>query len=472
VKIILEPIIAPASFEEKLEEELVAWFEKNLFVPLQAAFAEDRMNATDDWYEFPEMLESLGYSRSEMPQIRADDREALVSFLAAQGIGYVTEIALPNAYRPTQELYSGEKLKKAREHAGGERALLVASDRRILDGHHQWFARYLDHPFDTVEALVFDSRIPRLIREANRFPAVERENAVRNNAVPDLAELIAALNSGRISYAEGVFSGRFSAILSKSLRSIGAKYEKASKTYRIEQGDLPYNIRGAIAASKARAAAINRKLLDAAADVAASVAAAPSLGLKLEKFTTELVGNLEEQFVESVAAAGNDVPAIEFVATPPDFTPAMIADVRETLTENLTLSIKTFTDAEVVRIRELAEENWNAGGRVDLIERIVEERFDVTRRKARFLARQETSMVASEFARARAQEIGSTEYVWHTRHDDRVRHDHQELNGTTQSWDDPPIVDKSRDRRANPGMDFGCRCVAQPILNLAARRVA
>ena len=74
----------------------------------------------------------------------------------------------------------------------------------------------------------------------------------------------------------------------------------------------------------------------------------------------------------------------------------------------------------------------------------------------------------------RYRELGSTEYVWETAGDGKVRpthgesNDHRSLNGRRFSWDAPPIVDAASGRRCHPGQDFGpCRCVARPILVFA-----
>jgi SPP1 gp7 family putative phage head morphogenesis protein len=390
-------------------------------------------------------------ARQDLPRIHADDREALVSFLAARGIGSRPERARPDAYRPAQDGYSAGNLEVARVRKTNDRPIVVSSDRYVLDGHHQWFKTLLDTPLEMLDAVVLDAPIRRLVREAALFPGAERVNAV-----PDLDVLVAAISSGRISYASGVFSGRFSAALSRALRSVGARFDPAAKVYRVDPRSLPYGLRGALAEARMRSERLHKGIADRAAEIGAQVSAFPTLGLDLERYTRRLLGELERRFRASLAEAKRATPAAEAIAVPPDFSPTMVADIRDTLTHNLELSIKTFTDEEVLKVRELAEANWVAGGRVDLLREIIEERFAVTRRKAKFLAVQETSMVASEFARARAQEIGSSEYVWHCRQDDRVRPDHLELDGTTQSWDDPPVVDQQHDRRANPGMDFNC----------------
>lgn len=468
MKIELPPIIAPASFEEELEAELIAWWRETLFDPLLELFDGDRPNSADDWMPFPARLESLRVPRSRMPQIPADDREALVSFLETRRIKHERGAVLPGALRPTQELWSPSKVEAARHHGGGDRPILVGCDDRILDGHHQWYQALLDRPEHKIDVIVFSAPIRRLLREAHEFPGTTRENAIAG----DVAHLAAAINSGTISYADGVFSGKFSSEIGRAIRAMGGTFDKAAKVYRITPSEIPYALRGAFAEARARAERINKGVRDRASEIGANVAASPTLGLKLDAFTANLIADLEEQFRDAMLSAATTEKAIDFVTTPPDFTPDMVADVRETLTENLTLSVKTFTDDEVKTLRQIAEQNWERGGRVDRLEEAIERRFEVTKRKARFLARQETSMVASEFARARAESIGSTDYVWHTRHDYKVRHDHQELNGKTFAWSEPPIVDQARGRRANPGMDYGCRCVARAILNLAARRVA
>jgi|GEM_PF-5029162 SPP1 gp7 family putative phage head morphogenesis protein len=438
-----------------------------VFDPEKIKSAITRQNALPDWFPFPSHVGSLGMARQDLPQIRSEDRDALVSFLETRGIKSHRETSRPDAYRPTQGGYSTVNLHLARVRQGPDRPILVSHDRRILDGHHQWFKSLLDTPLERIDAIVFDAPIRRLLREAARFPGAERANAV-----PDSDRLVAAVKSGRVSYADGVFSGSFSAPVSRALRALGARFDKGAKVYRVDPKTLPYGLRGALGEARARAKRLHEEIRDLAASIGEKVSSFPTLGIELERFARALVGSLESSFRASLAAAARSQPALEVVTAPPDFSPTMIADVRETLSENLALSVKTFTDGEVLKLRELAEANWMEGGRVDRLRELIEERFAVTRRKAKFLAVQETSMVASEFARARAQEIGSSEYVWHCRQDNRVRPDHLELDGTTQSWDDPPIVDQAHDRRANPGMDYNCRCVARPILNFAARRVA
>ncbi|GAG93926.1 unnamed protein product, partial [marine sediment metagenome] len=70
----------------------------------------------------------------------------------------------------------------------------------------------------------------------------------------------------------------------------------------------------------------------------------------------------------------------------------------------------------------------------------------------------------SEYKQQRYLDIGITKYEWSTSNDERVRDDHKQLDGKIFSFKTPPVVDRRTGRRANPAEDFGCRCVAIPIL--------
>jgi uncharacterized protein with gpF-like domain len=42
------------------------------------------------------------------------------------------------------------------------------------------------------------------------------------------------------------------------------------------------------------------------------------------------------------------------------------------------------------------------------------------------------------------------------------------LNGMKFSWTEPPITNKQTGARNNPGCDFGCRCLALPVIRIGA----
>lgn len=104
-------------------------------------------------------------------------------------------------------------------------------------------------------------------------------------------------------------------------------------------------------------------------------------------------------------------------------------------------------------------------GSVDEVRTQVQARFDKARDSADELSRVEVGRFNGELTQARQQAVGVTEYDWDTSHDERVRPDHAELDGTRQSWDDPPIADQRSGFRAHPGGCNFCRCAAIPVMD-------
>ena len=83
-----------------------------------------------------------------------------------------------------------------------------------------------------------------------------------------------------------------------------------------------------------------------------------------------------------------------------------------------------------------------------------------TEKRARLIARDQTSKLNSALNQQRSQNLGVEEYDWRTANDERVRDSHKSKNGKTFRWDTPP-----KDT-GHPGQDIQCRCVAQAIINV------
>lgn len=81
-------------------------------------------------------------------------------------------------------------------------------------------------------------------------------------------------------------------------------------------------------------------------------------------------------------------------------------------------------------------------------------------KRAKLIARDQTSKLNSALNQQRQQNLGVEEYIWRTAGDDRVRGSHSNKNGKIFRWDRPP-----KDT-GHPGQDIQCRCVAQPIIKL------
>jgi SPP1 gp7 family putative phage head morphogenesis protein len=114
------------------------------------------------------------------------------------------------------------------------------------------------------------------------------------------------------------------------------------------------------------------------------------------------------------------------------------------------------------RVHDLAIQGLSTSARPgNIVEELMRTGL-VTKSRATLIARTETGRVATEFVKARANYIGSTEFIWRTAKDADVRPSHRLLEGKTFKWDQPPECDKGH--YALPGCIWNCRCFAEPVI--------
>jgi SPP1 gp7 family putative phage head morphogenesis protein len=100
----------------------------------------------------------------------------------------------------------------------------------------------------------------------------------------------------------------------------------------------------------------------------------------------------------------------------------------------------------------------------------LEHQFGVVKRRAKFIARDQTAKVNGEMTRLRQQDAGFEYFSWQDSHDSRVRHRHREIAQAetkygvgVYKWSDLPTGDNGQ--KIYPGSDFQCRCTARAIRN-------
>lgn len=146
--------------------------------------------------------------------------------------------------------------------------------------------------------------------------------------------------------------------------------------------------------------------------------------------------------------------------------------LRRWISDNV-VKIKSIPQTTLDEMREIILTGYRSGRSIRDIQREIQEAYNVTKHKARMLARDQVATLNSQISQAQQRDAGVTEYIWSTSKDSRVRDCHAELEGKTFSWDDPPEMwyeTKSRGivytgRHCHPGGDFLCRCVAIPKFN-------
>lgn len=130
--------------------------------------------------------------------------------------------------------------------------------------------------------------------------------------------------------------------------------------------------------------------------------------------------------------------------------------------ENLAKISSLATD-EIDTLEGMLDDAETTGMRPEELRDLIEERFDVTRSKADLLARDQVLKLNAKITEARQTQSGISKYIWSTSGDDRVRPMHDDLDGSEQSWDDPPVTNDDGDTN-HPGEDYQCRCVAIPVI--------
>jgi len=115
-------------------------------------------------------------------------------------------------------------------------------------------------------------------------------------------------------------------------------------------------------------------------------------------------------------------------------------------------------------VQKRTREHVASGRRYDSIVKEIRQMHQVTRNRATLIARTETAKASTALVQARSKYIGADEYIWHSVQDRDVRPMHQKLNGTRQSWNDPPVAEE-QGQRHHPGEFPNCRCFATPVID-------
>lgn len=286
------------------------------------------------------------------------------------------------------------------------------------------------------------------------YGPIMQELAFKGKLLNARDDLYKALMSGRITFSDGEFHGQLDSQISKELRLIGAKWKKGS--YKISMMELPIEVRAAISTGlvrqRERVARIDKRLgaIDPA-KIAESVKSADIFEITLDKTHKEVGKSLEN------------------ITVLPELTIKERKKIADEWQSNMDLWISNFTKDEILRLRTDIAKSTASTNRQEALHRSIERSYGVTESKAKFLARQETSLLMAKFKETRYTKAGIKEYKWSCVAGSKlhpVRPSHKILDGKIFSWDNPPITTAPGEplRRNNPGQDYNCRCSARPIV--------
>ncbi len=299
-----------------------------------------------------------------------------------------------------------------------------------------------------------EDEIIRLLREEIYVPILSEMGAVGDgvlrNSIEDLAD---AIRDSRISFEHGRFTGKFSSTISKELKKIGAKWEAKTKSYRLTSDKLPPEILSHIAQSKSRFESILTRI-----------------DKKLESLSPEEISekiSLQKSFDKTLWKVDSELnKTMKAVTVTPQLTRSRAKIIADDYTNNMKLYIQEWTQKSIKDLRQKMRDRSYEGLRYEGIIKEIQSSYGVSKRKAKFLARQETSLMITSFKQERYKESGISQYKWRCVSGTKlhpVRPMHKKLDGKIFSFDDPPVTSPNGSRN-NPGRDFNCRCTAIPIV--------
>lgn len=140
-------------------------------------------------------------------------------------------------------------------------------------------------------------------------------------------------------------------------------------------------------------------------------------------------------------------------------------NTRQWVLQNVDL-ITTIPKETLKRMYNVISGGQYAGKTAAEIGRQIQASYNVSKSHARFIARDQMAKLNARITQQQQTDAGITEYVWRTVGDGRVRESHRHLNGKRFKYSDPPVVDPKTGRRANPGEDYQCRCVALSVFDI------
>lgn len=204
--------------------------------------------------------------------------------------------------------------------------------------------------------------------------------------------------------------------------------------------------------------AAQRAYSDAMERYSRAVAARVAKGGSLEGMRLDLLA-LTEKFAPAARAMARKV------AVSARGEVARMAGLRRltaTVPEDEKAFIETFASFQLQLLRGNVDQQIGKLAQLRAEGRPDTEGLWVSRTRAQLIARTETQRLSNEIVAYWAQEYGSEEYEWNTARDERVRHGHARLHGTTQRYDAPPEKNDGFGH-GHPGSSPNCRCRPRPL---------
>lgn len=138
--------------------------------------------------EFIKLPSSLGFKRSELPQIPSEKMDDFLSYLKDVGCDYERYAAPANELTPSQNELDTDKADKIwSEGKAFDTPIIISADKYVLDGHHRWFAVKRNAPNEKMDTIMLGQNALPCIDLMHDFEHVE-VNDLKDNPVSSQPE--------------------------------------------------------------------------------------------------------------------------------------------------------------------------------------------------------------------------------------------------------------------------------------------
>ena len=133
-----------------------------------------------------------------------------------------------------------------------------------------------------------------------------------------------------------------------------------------------------------------------------------------------------------------------------------LADVLDGFTKDNVRLVKSLKRDYLDRIEGSVKRGFRAGLRHEEVAKEIRRETGVVKKRAKLIARDQIASINGELSRSRQTANGIRRFVWRTSGDERVRDEHQALEGQVFSWE-------TGSPEGFPGQPVNCRCYAEPV---------
>lgn len=133
------------------------------------------------------------------------------------------------------------------------------------------------------------------------------------------------------------------------------------------------------------------------------------------------------------------------------------AKQRATFVRDNVKLIKTIDSEHFAKIRKIVDEGFKGGTSSRVLKNKIAEVANITERRAALIARDQVGSLNAQLTKERHTANGFTSFIWRTVGDERVRDEHEAIDGQTFTYA------TGAPGEGFPGDPIACRCFAEPV---------